>query len=110
MKRQNKGALLARHGALILGAFTVIIPFLWMLTTSLQSRSETYTSTAIFPTSWHWENYMKAWEAAPFGQYYVNSALMSLGIVLGHLVFDAMAAYAFARLRFPAKILSSWLF
>ncbi|MBB3025263.1 carbohydrate ABC transporter permease [Trueperella pyogenes] len=103
MKRQNKGALLARHGALILGAFTVIIPFLWMLTTSLQSRSETYTSTAIFPTSWHWENYMKAWEAAPFGQYYVNSALMSLGIVLGHLVFDAMAAYAFARLRFPAK-------
>ena len=94
---------LARHAALILGSATVLVPFLWMFTTSLQTRAETNTNASILPTSWHWENYAKAWDAAPFAQYYLNSALMALGIVIGHLVFDSMAAYAFARLRFPAK-------
>ena len=94
---------LARHAALILGSATVLVPFLWMFTTSLQTRAETYTNASILPTSWHWENYTKAWDAAPFAQYYLNSALMALGIVIGHLVFDSMAAYPFARLRFPAK-------
>jgi multiple sugar transport system permease protein len=88
---------------LIAGAALVVLPFLWMFTTSLQSRAETYTNGSIFPTSWHWENYAVAWEAAPFGQYYLNSLIMAAGIVGGHLVLDAFAAYAFARLRFPLK-------
>ena len=88
---------------LILGAVTVVVPFLWMFTTSLQTRSETYTNSSILPTSWHWENYVRAWEAAPFPQYYANSIIMAAGIVAGHLVLDALAAYAFARLRFPLK-------
>jgi len=102
MKRTTAIAL-GRHAALIAGASFVILPFLWMFTTSLQSRAETYSTTSILPTSWHWENYLIAWEAAPFGQYYVNSIIMAAGIVAGHLVLDAFAAYAFARLRFPFK-------
>ncbi len=92
-----------RHVVLIAGAAVVVIPFLWMFTTSLLSRAETYTNTSLLPTSWHWENYVKAWEAAPFGQYYLNSIIMTVGIVCGHLVLDALAAYAFARLRFPLR-------
>lgn len=105
LNRSKKPILghLACHVALILASATVLVPFLWMFTTSLQTRAETYTNASILPTSWHWENYVKAWDAAPFAQYYLNSALMALGIVIGHLVFDSMAAYAFARLRFPAK-------
>jgi multiple sugar transport system permease protein len=102
MKRTTIAAL-GRHAALIVGAAVVAVPFLWMFTTSLQTRAETYTNASIFPTSWHWENYAQAWEAAPFGQYYLNSAIMAAGIVSGHLVLDALAAYAFARFRFPLK-------
>jgi multiple sugar transport system permease protein len=94
---------LARHAVLLLGAVLVVVPFLWMFTTSLQTRAETYTNTSILPTSWHWENYLRAWESAPFGQYYLNSIVMAVGIVAGHLVLDALAAYAFARLRFPFR-------
>jgi len=94
---------LARHAALIVCSIFVIVPFLWMFTTSLQTRAETYTNTSILPTSWHWENYTHAWTSAPFAQYYLNSAIMAVGIVAGHLVFDAFAAYAFARLRFPLQ-------
>lgn len=92
-----------RHAVLTVGAVLVVVPFLWMFTTSLQTRAETYANTSILPTSWHWENYAVAWDAAPFGQYYLNSLIMAVGIVSGHLVLDAFAAYAFARLRFPLK-------
>lgn len=102
MRRTSLGHL-ARHTVLILGAAFVVVPFLWMFTTSLQSRAETYTNTSVLPTSWHWENYSHAWQAAPFEQYYVNSIIMAAGIVTGHLVLDALAAYAFARLDFPFK-------
>jgi multiple sugar transport system permease protein len=85
------------------GAILVVVPFLWMFTTSLLSRAETYTNTSLLPISWHWENYVRAWDAAPFGQYYLNSIIMSAGIVSGHLLLDGLAAYAFARLRFPLK-------
>ena len=100
--RRHRSAL-ARHALLIVGAAFVVLPFLWMFTTSLQTRAETYSNSSIFPTSWHWENYAVAWEAAPFGQYYLNSLIMAAGIVSGHLVLDAFAAYAFARLRFPFR-------
>ncbi|PJJ65048.1 carbohydrate ABC transporter permease [Compostimonas suwonensis] len=101
--RMTRTSNLWRHVALILGATTVVVPFLWMFTTSLQTRAETYTNTSVLPTSWHWENYVTAWQAAPFGQYYLNSAIMAAGIVAGHLVLDALAAYAFARLHFPFR-------
>jgi multiple sugar transport system permease protein len=58
--RQSLGARAARHIVLILGAVVVVVLFLWMFTTSLLSRAETYTNTSILPTSWHWENYVRA--------------------------------------------------
>lgn len=94
---------LVRHLILIAGVGVVITPFLWMFTTSLLTRAQTYTNTSVFPTSWHWENYATAWQAAPFGRYYLNSTIMAVGIVAGHLLFNSMAAYAFARLEFPFK-------
>jgi len=99
----RRAATFGRHAVLLVGAVAVVVPFLWMFTTSLQTRAETYTSTSVLPTSWHWENYAHAWAAAPFGRYYLNSLVMAVGIVAGHLVLDALAAYAFARLRFPLR-------
>lgn len=90
-----------RHALLIAGAASILAPFLWMFLTSVKSRSEVFTT--ILPTEWRWENYVAAWQAAPFAQYYLNSIIMTIGIVLGHLILDAMAAYAFARLRFPGR-------
>ncbi|WP_216378897.1 carbohydrate ABC transporter permease [Arcanobacterium phocae] len=100
---RNRFTYLGHHIILGIGAISIVIPFLWMFTTSLQTKAETYTSQGIFPTSWHWENYIQAWSGAPFADYYLNSALMSVGIVLGHVFFDSLAAFAFARIEFPGK-------
>ncbi len=103
MKTHSRATRLGRHAILLAGAVFVVVPFLWMFTTSLRTRAETYTNASIIPTSWHWENYLQAWQAAPFSQYYINSIIMAAGIVTGHVVLDAFAAYAFARLRFPGR-------
>lgn len=89
------------HLLLICGSVSVIAPFIWMFLTSVKRRSEVFTT--LLPTEWHWDNYIHAWQAAPFGRYYLNSILMTLGIVIGHIILDSMAAYAFARLQFPLK-------
>ena len=100
-RRRPAWGVAARHTLLALGGLTVVVPFAWMFLTSVKKRSEVFTR--VWPTEWHWENYVHAWQAAPFARYYLNSVVMTIGIVVGHLVFDALAAYAFARLRFPAK-------
>jgi len=50
-----------------------------------------------------WSNYLKAWLSAPFGRYFFNSIVMSLGVTLGQVLTSALAAYAFARMRFRGK-------
>jgi multiple sugar transport system permease protein len=81
----------------------MIVPFLWMVTLSLKPVERTYTAPFLFPTVFELSNYTKAWDAAPFDRYYLNTAIMTLGITLGQLLFSSLAAYAFARLKFPGR-------
>lgn len=53
--------------------------------------------------SFGFENLVGAWERAPFGQYYLNTTILVVGITLAQLVIGVFAAYAFARYRFPFK-------
>lgn len=94
---------LGRHALLIIGALTVLGPLMWMVTTSLKPANAVYTPPFLFPAEFHFGNYARAWEAAPFARYYLNSVIMTVGIVAGHVVLDSLAAYAFARLRFPLR-------
>lgn len=95
------GKLLA-HGLLILGAATMVIPFLWMLSTSLKSDQQAY----LFPPVWipnpvAWDNYSKTWQALPFNLFLINSTIVAIFVTLGQLLTCSMGAFAFARLRFP---------
>lgn len=101
--KPSRRVLLARHVLLIAGALSILGPMLWMVATSLKPLSAVYTPPFLYPDTFRWENYQQAWQAAPFARYYVNTIVMTAGIVAGHVLFDAMAAYAFARLRFPGR-------
>lgn len=91
------------HALLIAGAFVVLLPFLWMVTTSLKPIRETFQPPYLLPSTFQWENYLAAWDAAPFATYYLNSAVMAIGIAVGQVLTAVMAAYAFDRLEFPFK-------
>ena len=89
---------------LSLGAFVAAFPFFWMLTTSLKTRNEATASVpTVFPRVPQWQNYVEAWNTAPFGRYFANTTFVAVAIVLGMLITSVLAAYAFARLEFTGK-------
>ena len=50
-----------------------------------------------------WENFVKAWQAAPFARYFLNSIFISVVVTIGQVITSALAAYAFARMKFRFK-------
>jgi multiple sugar transport system permease protein len=92
-------------------ALLVISPFLWMILTSFKDMSEIY----VYPPKWlpekfNFDNYVKAFTAAPFGRYYFNSLVVAFAVTLGQLITCSMAAFAFARLRFKGRDILFYIF
>jgi len=87
---------------LILGAIISLVPFVWMISTSLKSLGEALGS-AFFPSELHFENYVEAWERAQFSEYFLNSILITVITLTGQITFSILAAYAFARIEFPGR-------
>jgi multiple sugar transport system permease protein len=92
------------HVLLLLGAVTMVVPFLWMLSTSLKSDQQAY----VFPPIWIpdpvvWENYKTVWEALPFNLFLINSTIVAIAVTFGQLLTCTLGAFAFARLRFPGR-------
>lgn len=87
--------------ALIILVAIFAMPFVWMASTSLK----TFTETVIFPPKWipaqiQWENFSLAWNSGPFLKYFMNSVLVSIGILCLQFITIIFAAYAFARYKF----------
>jgi sn-glycerol 3-phosphate transport system permease protein len=79
-------------------------PLVWILLTSLKTRTEVFDPDAGFlPAVLNFANYPATLAVAPFGTYLVNSILVTGSILIGQLVTITLAAYAFARLEFPFK-------
>jgi multiple sugar transport system permease protein len=96
----GRGAL---NLVLYAGAFLCLFPFLWMLSTALKPENNALTNNFFFGYHFQWGNFGQAWDFFPFGQYMVNSAIMSVGAVIVVLVASTTAGYAFARLEFPGR-------
>jgi multiple sugar transport system permease protein len=93
---------------LVAGAITMIAPFLWMIATSLKQPGEVFAYQKAWwvdwvPTSFVWQNYAKAFKVVPFLRFYLNSIFVVSLTTLGQVATSAMAAYAFARLKFPGR-------
>ncbi len=95
---------LVAYGFLSIIAFTMVIPFIWMITTSLKlSGTEFAYPPEIIPREFHFENYVKLFTLVPFFRYFVNTLIVTAATVSGQLVICALSAYAFARLNFIGR-------
>lgn len=86
------------------GSLLMLIPFVWMVSSALKQESQVFT----YPPRWIpdpivWDNLQTAWNSFPMGRYYLNSLFIASAIVVGQLLTGILAAYVFARLRFPGK-------
>ncbi len=93
---------------LAVGAISMAAPFMWMFTVSLKEAGAVFSYKKIWwhdwiPMTWIWRNYIKAWNVIPFARFYLNSIFVVTLTTAGQVATSAMAAYAFARLRFPGR-------
>jgi len=89
------------YAALLVIAFSMLIPFLWMLSTSLMGGLEVYQFPPRFiPSVLRWSNFAEAMTLQPFARFFLNTMVVAAASVIGQLTFCSMAAYAFARLQF----------
>jgi ABC-type glycerol-3-phosphate transport system permease component len=89
--------------ALAVAAF-FLLPLFWMIASSLKPNYQVLE----FPPRWlpdpiQWSNYREALTYVPFGRYALNTLLISVLVILGHVLSCTLVAYAFARLRAPGK-------
>ncbi len=84
------------------GAIVAIVPFLWMMSASLMNLTEA-TGRAVLPRVAQWSNYQEAWTGANFKDFFTNSVIIAVITISGQVIFSTLAAYAFARMKFPGK-------
>ena len=92
------------YALLCTASFIVLVPLIWMLSTSLKKQMDVY----VFPPVWmprppQWQNYVTVMTTFRFPLYVLNTAFITTNIVVGTLISSSMAAYGFARLRAPGR-------
>jgi multiple sugar transport system permease protein len=103
-RRPRLGARLLAHAALLPGSVVMLVPFLWMVSTSLKAPGQVFTD----PPQWIprpvvWQNYLEAVSIMPFGRFFLNSLIQSSSVTVLQLLTSSLAAFAFARLRFRGR-------
>jgi multiple sugar transport system permease protein len=92
------------HGVLIVGAIAMLLPFAWMLSTSLKPADQLFTVPPTWiPRALQLDTYAKAMSAGNFGRYAFNSLVLATANMVSNVLLSAFAGYAFARLRFPGR-------
>ena len=104
---RNWGALLHKvfvYTCLVVGTVVIMIPFFWMITTSLKKSGTEFT----FPIEWlpnppRWKNYVDGWTVLPFNRWAVNSVRISALAIAGSVISSAIVGFGFGRIRFPGR-------
>lgn len=89
---------------LIAGALSCLLPFGWMVSTSLKAPNELFSMPPQWiPASPQWSNYADMAEAMPIFRMVFNSSFVTVLVTTGQVFFSSLAGYAFARLKFPGR-------
>lgn len=92
------------YGALMVAALIMLLPFAWMISSSLKLQKDVFA----FPIQWvpsnpQWSNYSKIWTQIPLLTYYANTVKLTFIITVLQLITSSFAAYAFAKLQFKGR-------
>lgn len=86
------------------GAILFILPFIWMISTSLKDSTAVFT----FPPKWipqpiQWSNYPDSWTLLPFTRFLINTCIITFSCIIGQAVSASLVAYGFARMEFKGN-------
>lgn len=104
MKQKQIARLSFTYMILIFMAVITLIPFFWMLSSSLKLDKDVFR----FPIQWipaspRWENYVDIWKKAPLGLFALNTVKITLFVTALQILTSSFAAYAFSKLKFKGR-------
>ncbi|MCI0526989.1 MAG: hypothetical protein L0Y56_05975, partial [Nitrospira sp.] len=89
---------------IISGAILFLIPWAWIILTAGKDAATIFRTPPVWiPPTYHWEHFIEGWVRADFSIYYLNTLFISTMNVIAVLISCSLAAYAFARIRFPGR-------
>lgn len=103
MAYTSRSTRAAIAGALFLFTLLWSSPVLWVGMLSLRTSEEFYRSPYALPLPAHWDKFATAWFDFGYATYFRNSLIVSVSAVLLLVAIGSMAAFFFARYRFPFK-------
>lgn len=95
---------ISKYVGLVLFSLFFILPWVWMISTSLKNPNE----LAIWPPIWiphpvRWDNYLQAFQTAQLGQYFLNTLYIAIPSVIGAVASNSIAAYGFSRVKWIGR-------
>ena len=103
-RRLRAAATVLQYALAIAIVLIVVFPLYWMIISSLKTSEELLQAVpSLWPAEFRWRNYADALAMAPFGKYFFNTVVMTVGIMGLQLVIGSFAAYGFAKGRFPGR-------
>lgn len=97
---QRRWAL--HHALLAALSLIMMLPFVWMVLTSLKSLAEV-GAIAWIPEEWQWTNYREVFSVIPFGRFFWNSLFVAAWVTFLQVLTSSLAAFSFARLDWPGR-------
>ncbi|QHQ60990.1 ABC transporter permease subunit [Anaerocolumna sedimenticola] len=103
-KTKNRIIKIISHCVLLFGSFLMLVPFLWMLSSSFKDLGEVFVfPPKIFGKRLVWENYTNISSRFNYFAYFMNSVKVSAWVVFFQVFTSALAGYVFARLNFKGR-------
>lgn len=101
---QDRNLKILVYIMLVIGGLLVMLPFFWMISTSLKRPGTEFT----FPIEWiprppYWENYPRGWSVLPFSEWALNTIQITFFATLGSVISSAIVGFGFARIHFPGR-------
>ena len=93
------------YSMLALASLITIIPFFWLLVTSLKGPTDAVFSMPpqLIPKDPTLNNYLKVWNQLPVGRFFINSLIVTTSVVVLNLLVTSLAAYPLAKMNFPGR-------
>lgn len=106
MKRKTKQTIVKTVSIVVLlaGAIIMLVPFLWMLSTSFKNIADVFKyPPSFFGSEFRWQNYVDVFQTLDFLGMLKNTVIVTVAVCIGQLVTSAMAGFAFSYLQFPGR-------
>ena len=101
---RQRGRTVLYHGVLIAICVIMLLPLIWMLSSSLKGNNDIFLyPPRLIPSHPLWQNYPQALRYIDFGRYFLNTVIIAGGAVCGTLFSCTLTAYAFARLQWKGR-------